>query len=77
MRKPKPVPGSLAWEAQQLVRAVSAAHQKPEIREDPPLCPTCNKRERVYDSKGRLLAYCLECKHAIDKARYLKVKKNK
>jgi tRNA(Ile2) C34 agmatinyltransferase TiaS len=72
----KPIPGSFAWEAQQLVRAVAAAHQKPEEKDEPPLCPHCEKRPRVY-SNGRLYSYCAVCRKAVNKARYEKVKKSK
>jgi tRNA(Ile2) C34 agmatinyltransferase TiaS len=72
----KPIPGSFAWEAQQLVQAVKAAHQKPEELETPPMCPECEVRPRVY-SNGRLYSYCTVCRKKINKARYDKVKKLK
>lgn len=67
----KPQPGSLAWE---LLHA-SAKPKQAKLKVTP-LCPRCEKRHRVYDGRGRLIAYCLECKHEIDKARYGRIKKN-
>ena len=72
----KPIPGSLAWEAAQLVRAVAIAKQKPDEVEKPPMCPRCEERPRVY-SNGRLYSYCAICRKAVNKARYDSIKKRK
>jgi hypothetical protein len=69
--------GSLAWEAQQLVRAVEVEKHMHDVAEEVSrICPECKIRPRVY-SNGRLYSYCSPCRKAINKRRYRTTVKKK
>jgi len=72
---PDTIPANnLAALSAQLVQALENEKlQKPREKDTTPFCPRCTTRRRIY-CNGILTAYCSECRKAVNRERYAKIK---